>query len=68
MGATAPLVGASRRAWHPAWPTQEIWSYASAAALRVTSASAATPIDPAQPACPTTGVPAGLHPWATAMS
>ena len=50
--ATAPLARVAARLAPSPWPTQEIWSYASAAALRVTSASAATPIDPAQAGVP----------------
>ena len=50
--ATAPLSKLAARVGAEPWPQQEIWSYASAPSLRVTSATSATPIDPAQAGVP----------------
>jgi len=46
--ATAPLTEATAQLAAAPWPKQEIWSYAAAPRLRVTSASSAVQIDPRQ--------------------
>ena len=49
---TEPLAKIAAHVPAAPWPNQEIWSYAAAPGLRVTSASGATPIDPAQVGVP----------------
>ena len=46
--ATAPLTEATAHLPQTSWPKQEIWSYAAAPRLRVTSASSAVQVDPRQ--------------------
>ncbi|MEP7044439.1 MAG: hypothetical protein ABI843_15345 [Dokdonella sp.] len=46
--ASAPLTQATARLPAAPWPQQEIWSYAAAPRLRVTSASSALQVDPRQ--------------------
>jgi hypothetical protein len=50
--ATAPLATVTLPAIAEPWPEQEIWSFAQQSWLRVSSASADTPIDPAQAGVP----------------
>jgi len=50
--ATAPLAAVTARVPAAPWPQQEIWSYAAAPSLRVTVASGALPVDPAQAQVP----------------
>jgi len=50
--ALAPLADAVARLAAAPWPKQEVWSYASAARLRVTSANAAVAVDPRQAQVP----------------
>jgi hypothetical protein len=46
--ATAPLTEATAHLPETSWPKQEIWSYAAAPRLRVTSANSAVQVDPRQ--------------------
>jgi hypothetical protein len=50
--ALAPLADAVARVPAAPWPKQEIWSYAPASRLRVTSATAAVAVDPRQAQVP----------------
>lgn len=50
--ATAPLAAVTARVPPAPWPQQELWSYAAAPSLRVSVASGALPVDPAQAQVP----------------
>lgn len=50
--AVAPLAEVAARLAPPPWPRQEVWSYAAAPQLRVTSASGAVQVDPRQAQVP----------------
>ncbi|GAA0723497.1 hypothetical protein [Dokdonella soli] len=50
--ATAPLMGITTHLPASPWPKQEIWSYAAAPRLRVTSATGAVQVDPRQAQVP----------------
>ncbi|MGL6289600.1 MAG: hypothetical protein ACRC2H_02820, partial [Silanimonas sp.] len=50
--AIAPLASVAMPTVPAPWPTQEIWSYAPAPSLRVSAATGATQVDPAQAGVP----------------